>query len=169
MDYNYTRTADEIIRETVGPVAKETPEKPKIEKAFPCPRNACMGLVMHKTGRCITCQHTCCVTCREVVEEGEPHKCDKDVVMTIERIKKTSKQCPTCKVQVEKTKNTCNQMYCTMCSTLFDYSTGECSVTFPIDRTYNRSHYLCRKTSHEREVDSQSTCDRSRDARRAGH
>lgn len=90
---------------------------------FPC--SLCDSLVIE--GVCVSCGETSCEQCWEHFN-GE-HHCDKEILDSVRTIKKNTTACPKCKVRIQKAPNTCNQMYCTKCGTLFNNNTGEVEHT----------------------------------------
>lgn len=85
---------------------------------FRCPVNECNGIVKH--GICVSCNTHICVKCREKKEVD--HKCDEDILKTIELTKKDTKPCPSCMVPIYKVIG-CQQMWCTNCKSFFDWNT----------------------------------------------
>ena len=87
---------------------------------FPCPSEDCRGFVMPKDAKCGSCKKPVCLRCREVMNFN--HQCKKEILDTLEAIKKDSKPCPNCSCQIFRTEG-CNHMFCTFCRTHFDWLT----------------------------------------------
>lgn len=116
----------------------ESPGKPvlfqtdkKVEKKFEkevihgkCQVENCRGFI-GRGWKCGVCEVKVCSQCMEPKEDKKKHECNPDTVKTIQEINKDSKLCPGCGLRVSKVQNTCYQMWCTQCHTLFHYNTGE--------------------------------------------
>jgi hypothetical protein len=63
-----------------------------------------------------------------------PHVCDENTVSTIQLLKKDTKPCPTCHVNIFKIDG-CDQMWCIECHTAFSWTTGE------IEKKIHNPHY----------------------------
>ena len=94
--------------------------EPKPRYVFPCPLNECKGFVDEK-GNCPTCLKIICMKCE--TEKCDGHECDKELVETVQLLRKTSRPCPKCAVPIHKMDG-CDQMWCTQCHTTFSYQTG---------------------------------------------
>jgi hypothetical protein len=57
-------------------------------------------------------------------ESGKEHVCNESDLATVEFVKKTCKNCPSCKTQIYKIHG-CSQMWCTFCGCAFSWSTGK--------------------------------------------
>lgn len=88
---------------------------------YKCPNSKCRGFVTDEFD-CGLCNKKFCKKCRE--ELTDEHKCDEDVVNTIQLLDNDSKQCPKCSTFIQKT-NGCSQMWCTLCHTTFNWNSGE--------------------------------------------
>lgn len=99
-------------------------EKNQITKTnftWHCPDGKCRGFLDEKYV-CPMCKIRACEKCHIIIEKD--HKCNKDMIETINHIKKTTKQCPNCHVPIHKISG-CPQMFCTQCFKAFDYKTGK--------------------------------------------
>jgi hypothetical protein len=88
----------------------------------PCPKESCRGMIDSETARCCICNRKVCIKCRELRKKG--HKCDKEKVKTVKLLKKDTKACPKCGVNIYKIEG-CPQMFCTNCHFSFDWETGK--------------------------------------------
>lgn len=87
-----------------------------------CVREDCRGFVMSATWKCGVCTTKVCSSCLK--EEGDTHKCNTDDVETRKLLLANTKPCPKCGVMISKVDG-CNQMWCVMCHTTFDWRSGE--------------------------------------------
>lgn len=71
---------------------------------------------------CDNCNLRYCIKCLEKLDSD--HKCDQNIIDTVEEIFKNSKPCPICATRIEKISG-CNDMYCTYCKTGFKWDTYE--------------------------------------------
>jgi hypothetical protein len=103
----------------------DTPEdtKGRTEKKFTykCPGGDCKGFLSEKWA-CGLCDVKYCKDCME--PNDEDHECDKERKETFQLIKKDTKPCPKCGELIFKLDG-CNQMWCTVCHTTFDWITGK--------------------------------------------
>jgi hypothetical protein len=88
-----------------------------------CPRSTtgCVGYVDSTTYECLICSAPTCQRCHE--EVGAGHTCHADAVASVAEIKRSSRACPTCSTNIQKSVG-CDQMWCPSCHTAFDYATG---------------------------------------------
>ena len=103
------------------PEEKKEPERTFIRK---CPANECKGF-LSTAWKCEVCDNYTCNRCLVVVgsHDGKAkHECKKEDFETAELIKSTSKPCPNCGEFIQKSYG-CQQMFCTMCHTGFDWNT----------------------------------------------
>jgi len=99
----------------------------------PCPESSCKGYISSRTKKCKTCNIEICNLCEETKKENIDHVCKEDI---IESIKKT-KKCPNCFTRIQKSEG-CHQMYCILCDTFFDWTTGK--KTTDLRFTHNPEH-----------------------------
>jgi hypothetical protein len=90
------------------------------KKGKKCSDVYCFG-VLDKDNSCIVCDVKYCTECEEAKEQN--HTCDKDVLESINMIKKHVK-CPICNIPVSKSEG-CNNMTCPICKTNFCFRTGD--------------------------------------------
>lgn len=116
----------ELERELYG----HSPEKAE-RKEFvrQCPANGCRGFLSTQW-KCGICELWTCPDCHEVKGETRDvdHTCDPNNLETARLLDKDSKACPSCHSMIFKISG-CNQMFCTMCNTAFDWVTGRISNT----------------------------------------
>ncbi len=85
-----------------------------------CPMDNCRGF-LNRQWKCGMCDKNICSKCNE--EKVDEHECNPASVATAELIKKDSRPCPSCGMYIYKLEG-CNQMWCTECSTAFDWKSG---------------------------------------------
>lgn len=86
-----------------------------------CNKDGCKGYLNSKY-KCELCGQMVCSKCFENKEENIEHICNPDNIKTAELLKKDTKPCPNCSELIHKIEG-CNQMYCTLCHTGFDWNT----------------------------------------------
>ena len=106
-------------------------------RAAPCPKAACKGFLDAESGRCVACSATYCLTCLEEKKQQPPHVCDRRVLDSLEEIERLTKPCPSCKVPIERGQG-CNAMWCVMCDTAFNWSTGK---KIEVTDSFHNPHY----------------------------
>ena len=99
---------------------------------YKCPVD-CRGFLNEKYG-CDVCHRNFCSACLE--EKKGDHECDPRAVETVSLIKRDSKPCPNCSELIYKSEG-CDQMYCTACSTGFEWKTGRI-----VTRNIHNPHWL---------------------------
>lgn len=105
-------------------------KKPKVTRTYilPCTKTGCKGMLSqeNKDSRgyyiCAICFSNTCSMCRVLIDQGDKHVCDPDMVKTIEFMDATSKPCPGCNVSIHKISG-CSQMFCTVCLTSWNWNT----------------------------------------------
>jgi hypothetical protein len=112
-----------------------------------CPGAECRGFL--STGyKCGICERSTCAHCliQYPIDDpqGEAHTCSEDDKKTVELIKKSCRNCPSCGMSIFRIEG-CNQMFCTACNTAFDWATGQQLNT----RQIHNPHY----TDYLRRVD----------------
>jgi hypothetical protein len=89
-----------------------------------CSIVGCKGYVNEESGWvCTICKTLTCKMCLCKKEVNTEHICDETIISSINLIKTTSKECPTCKMSINRVSG-CSQMFCTNCRTVFDWNTG---------------------------------------------
>ena len=89
----------------------------------PCPEENCKGMISVENYTCVVCKSQICKECR-VLLDGDKHKCKKNDVLTFKAMKKDTKACPKCAINIYKIEG-CDQFFCTVCHTAFSWNTGE--------------------------------------------
>lgn len=97
---------------------KVTGEKKEYIQA--CNKDECKGFVDNK-GVCGMCKATYCTQCMREKTDSE-HVCNQDDILTIELIKKDSKNCPKCNCLIHRISG-CPDMFCVTCHTTFNWNT----------------------------------------------
>lgn len=102
-----------------------------------CPVDDCRGFLSTQL-RCGTCETYACAECFGVVgtQRTAPHECHPDDVASAKLIKKESKPCPKCGINITKIDG-CDQMFCTKCRTAFSWRTGAI-----VTGTIHNPHYF---------------------------
>ena len=91
----------------------------------PCPATDCKGF-LSSAWKCGLCDLWSCPDCHELkgpVRDCE-HTCDAEKVASARLIAREAKSCPKCGVQICKIEG-CDQMFCTVCNTGFNWRTGK--------------------------------------------
>lgn len=89
-----------------------------------CSIVGCKGYVNEESGwACTICKTLTCNMCLCKKDTNTEHICDETIISSINLIKSTSKECPTCKMSINRVSG-CSQMFCTNCRTVFDWNTG---------------------------------------------
>jgi hypothetical protein len=107
---------NELLEIKQSIMSKSDEEINKMSNSFYCPMNKCEGIVMN--GHCLKCNKHICAKCKE--ERSNVHECNKELVETINMIKRDTKPCPNCKTPIHKIDG-CDQMFCTKCKTAFSW------------------------------------------------
>jgi hypothetical protein len=89
-----------------------------------CMKDDCEGYLSTRW-KCQVCDTITCNRCREVKDEG--HICNEETVKTIQMCIKESKPCPKCSEPISKI-NGCDQMWCSLCETIFSWNTGKIQI-----------------------------------------
>jgi hypothetical protein len=89
----------------------------------PCSLESCKGLLDNKW-TCGICSHKTCSKCIQYIENSDLHTCDENDIMTVDLLKKDTKNCPSCGEGIFKISG-CDHMFCTICKTAFSWNTGE--------------------------------------------
>ena len=102
-------------------------EEPEEKKTYVrnCPADDCRGFLSSHY-RCGLCEVWVCKECHEIKGKTKDsnHKCKKENVETAKLLMKDTKPCPKCNVPIFRSEG-CQQMFCTMCHTPFDWVTGK--------------------------------------------
>lgn len=89
-----------------------------------CCNAECRAYVSDNEPTCVVCNTTTCSGCHGRILEGVPHLCDESAVLSISTIQKECRECPTCRVHIQKIDG-CDQMFCTLCKSPFSWTTGQ--------------------------------------------
>ena len=84
-----------------------------------CSKDDCRGF-LNEEFICELCGGKTCKEC--YTNESEEHVCDKDQIKSVNEIRKLSKDCPNCGIQIER-KSGCSEMFCTNCKKGWDWNT----------------------------------------------
>jgi hypothetical protein len=89
-----------------------------------CSVEGCRGFLSSAL-KCGTCDTYACGECFGIVgkERHGEHTCDPNDIETAKFIKKESRPCPTCAINISKIDG-CDQMFCVQCRTAFSWRTG---------------------------------------------
>ncbi len=107
-----------------------------------CPVENCKGFI-NTEFICELCMCHICEKCNIPLPtpttesssvETPQHICDENTVSTIQLLKKDTKPCPNCHVQIFKIDG-CDQMWCIECHTAFSWTTGE------VEHKIHNPHY----------------------------
>jgi hypothetical protein len=90
-----------------------------------CPASDCKGF-LSTAWKCGMCEQWTCPDCHDLKgrDKNVEHTCDPDKVATAHLLSKDSKSCPKCGVSITKIDG-CDQMFCTVCNTGFNWRTGK--------------------------------------------
>jgi hypothetical protein len=84
-----------------------------------CPAPACAGELV--AGECARCGSRACARCGEPQRAG--HECVASAVLSLQAVAAAARPCPRCAVPIVRSEG-CPQMFCTRCSTKFNWDTG---------------------------------------------
>lgn len=117
-----------LIRDNEAKIQDLLNKKPnKLKKSVftqSCPVEECRGFLSTSL-KCGTCFTYSCKFCHlpKSSKNDEEHKCDPNLVKTVELIKNDTKPCPGCATPIYKISG-CDQMYCVTCHTAFSWTYG---------------------------------------------
>ena len=127
VDYRFERIYEvtAAIQSEDG-VAQEAAAAVQARKRFvrACTAEGCRGF-LSTAWKCGLCECWTCPTCHEFIGKvkGDNHVCNPDNVETARLLNQDSRPCPNCASLIFKISG-CDQMFCTQCSTAFDWKTG---------------------------------------------
>lgn len=103
-----------------------------------CPAPECRGF-LSSAYKCGTCNIWACPDCKELkgLTRDAEHTCDPEILSSVKAIETDSKPCPNCASLIFKIEG-CSQIFCTECTTVFDWRTGKINVGGPI----HNPHYF---------------------------
>ena len=116
-----------LLEEEAEEHSEEQFTKVRNEYVKKCGQQDCNGYVNKRTYRCGVCETEICKHCwveKSNEEDASPHVCNRDDIATTKAILKDSKPCPECYAPIHRIDG-CNHMFCTQCTTAFDWRTGE--------------------------------------------
>lgn len=136
---------DEINSVIRGEKIKDFNEE---EYIMACVKEGCNGRVSIKSHSCVVCDTRVCKKCLCIFLPK--HKCKEGDVKSVSNVLKESKGCPNCYARISHVSG-CSQMWCVLCNTAFDYSTGQ-----PIKGIIHNPHYFeyVERTGHNIEEDN---------------
>jgi len=106
---------------------QEQEQNQVVRQAFikPCPAEDCKGF-LSTAWKCGLCEKWTCPDCGELKGPNRDveHTCDPNKVLTTQMLNREAKSCPKCGVQICKIEG-CDQMWCTVCNTGFNWRTGK--------------------------------------------
>jgi hypothetical protein len=113
---------------------------PRERKEFimKCTKEGCNSLISNKY-KCPMCSSYTCKECHVNIathDDLKVHECDQNTVETIKLIKKETKQCPKCNINITKIIG-CNHMFCTNCNTKFEWN----SLRIITRGSFHNPHY----------------------------
>jgi hypothetical protein len=120
-----TRMRDRANAANAANAAKAKAEaEPKRQFIRACPASDCKGF-LSTAWKCGLCEKWTCHHCQELIgpTKDTEHTCDSDKVASARLIEQESRPCPKCGARICKIDG-CNQMWCTVCNTGFDWRTG---------------------------------------------
>jgi hypothetical protein len=121
---SYGRTRMRNLGTTDSITSSSTKTEPKRQFIRACPAPDCKGF-LSTAWKCGLCMKWTCSDCHELIgptKETE-HTCDPDKLASARLIEEESQPCPKCGARICKIDG-CNQMWCTVCNTGFDWRTG---------------------------------------------
>lgn len=104
----------------VQPVVASKAEKSRAVAG--CIDEKCKGFIMSNNWCCGLCDMQVCKHCLKAKQED--HVCKEEDKDTRKLLLNNTKPCPKCAVMISKVDG-CNQMWCVMCHTTFEWTTGE--------------------------------------------
>lgn len=133
------RKISELDRTITNVRRNMTPEldtETRSEFVHQCASATCDGF-LSTAWKCRKCNGWTCSDCGVFKgHNGGPHVCSETDKASMDAIKKDSRRCVGCGIYVHKISG-CNQMYCTVCHTAWDYRTGR-----KVDGRIHNPHYF---------------------------
>lgn len=126
------RTMSEVRNNMTPPLDADA----RSEFVHQCGSDTCDGF-LSTAWKCRKCHGWTCSDCGVFKGHNpEGHVCKNEDKASMEAIKKDSRRCVGCGIYVHKISG-CNQMYCTVCHTAWDYRTGK-----KVNGTIHNPHYI---------------------------
>jgi len=116
------------IRNNAVYIPQDTVTAPALTEATkrrfikPCPKDECRGFLSTQY-QCGLCHCKVCSKCH-VLKTSAVHTCNPDDLATAEFLMLDTKPCPKCATPIHKIDG-CNQMWCTLCQTAFNWLSGK--------------------------------------------
>lgn len=108
----------------------------RAEFVHQCGSDTCDGF-LSTAWKCRKCNGWTCSECGVFKGQNpEAHVCKEEDKASMDTIKKDSRRCVGCGIYVHKISG-CNQMYCTVCHTAWDFRTGK-----KVNGTIHNPHYI---------------------------
>lgn len=107
--------------------------KYNVSQILECIQPDCKGY-LDDDFKCGLCHIQVCKDC--YTECNDNHVCDKNNVESVKLIREETRPCPNCRKPIYKIVG-CDQMFCTMCHTAFDWNTGNIEM----HRIHNPHYY----------------------------
>jgi hypothetical protein len=123
-----------------------------------CPREKCKGFIDDKHGKCGMCYIKVCKKCHEEINDDHDHICDENTLKSIQNIKSNTKPCPKCKIFIHKIEG-CDHMWCTMCNTAWEWSTGKIMDTEKSTNPHYYNWLMTQKDYKNVDVDNSNIID----------
>lgn len=129
----------ELLRQTTTPTTIATSRTSSLFVRA-CPSDECRGYLNDKW-ECGLCNVHICRDCHAAKNPYDAHVCNADDKATAALLNEDTRPCPKCSTGIFKITG-CDQMWCTMCHTAFDWKTGrlENNVHNPHYFEYLRTH-----------------------------
>lgn len=124
-EYYVQYYSDTLKLNNIRNMGSYTNDGPSTRKEFimKCSKVGCNSLISNKY-KCPMCDTYTCKDCHinlKDLDEKKSHVCDEDLAKTVALIKKETKPCPKCSINIHKIVG-CSQMFCTNCNTKFNWS-----------------------------------------------
>lgn len=126
---NEGRTIEHEMRLLDGKITK------KYSLIFKCPQD-CDGVVNPDTESCTKCNIDVCMDCGKKIPYKRVHECKTEDIDSMNLLKLGSKNCPKCSTVIFKADG-CDQMFCTVCYTAFNWDTLKI-----VDGPIHNPHYF---------------------------
>ena len=166
LELNVTSLFDSFIRRFTEITCKiqekvtDKGDKSVIMKTISCNNKNCLTPIYysisgnkHRHIECKKCLEKTCIVCQEDFKD-EKHACNKDIIKSLKLIDSDSKPCPGCKINIQRTSG-CNQMWCTICHSFFDWVTNEMCDKTEIRHNPHYFDYLNKNpTNLDNDIDS---------------
>ena len=114
----------------------------------PCPENDCRGFVID--GECALCHSGICPLCH-CASDGD-HPCEFEALLTMRKLKKSTKRCPLCSALSEKVHG-CSEVFCWSCKRSWDWKTAK--PTEPRDELHTYDYLVCNKMQDSDRLETQ--------------